>query len=156
MLVRSLTILGVALISTSCVHPHVASADPPGVRWRCAVSADTVAEAFADNLVAWALRSASTTGQGWREFRQEYNLPMEPTADLQSLVSIVRDPEICARAGRAYADDRFEVPYVYRVVVVAIGNRYVAINLNAVRRAGEFMLEAVMDQQFRVISWIGT
>ena len=44
----------------------------------------------------------------------------------------------------------------YRVVLVAIGGRYVVINLNAVKRAGEFVSEAVLDRDCLVVEWIMT
>ena len=37
-----------------------------------------------------------------------------------------------------------------------VGRRYVAINLEHVRRAGELVLEAVLEDDFRFVEWLGT
>jgi hypothetical protein len=104
---------------------------------------------MAGAILQWASRQAadSVGGQG---FRKAYG--MSGPADLH----IVRDTLLCARAGRAYARGDSIASFHYHVAVVQVGQRYIAINVNQTRKAGEFLLEAVLDSGFRFIEWIGT
>jgi hypothetical protein len=37
-----------------------------------------------------------------------------------------------------------------------VGDRYIAVDLDQLGRAGEFMTEAILDRRFKVLSWIMT
>jgi len=71
-------------------------------------------------------------------------------------ITIISDPSLCALAGRAYIRGDPLPPGHYQVALVRVGRRYVAVNMNTIRYAGEFLLEAVLDSDFRFIEWMGT
>jgi len=121
--------------------------DAPGVRWSCAAK-DNAAENMASVIADWANRQARDPTDA-AVFRAAYQLAHA------SDIAIVRDASLCARAGRAYAHGDSIPPFLYHVALVRVGKRYIAININNVRKAGEFLLEAVLDSEFRFIEWIG-
>ena len=122
--------------------------DAQGVQWSCAANgnaAENMAAVIADWATTQARDSSSATA-----FRAAYRLSSP------SDIAIIRDPALCARAGRAYAHGDSILPSHYHVAVVRVGQRYIAINVNNIRKAGEFLLEAVLDSDFRFVEWIGT
>jgi len=122
--------------------------DAPGIEWLCSRE-EGAGASLAGAILDWARREASDSATGAR-FRAEYGI-----AD-RSEISIVRDPSLCAQAGRAYVRDDSPLAPRNEVALVRVGQRYITINLNAIRLAGEFMLEAVLDSKFHFIEWIGT
>jgi hypothetical protein len=67
----------------------------------------------------------------------------------------IRDPDVCARAGRAYADLRDERSPAPPAGVIKAGGLYFVIATPA-ERAGEWMIIWVLDAQFRRIVGITT
>lgn len=145
----SIAALLVAISSTGCILGRGPRAEPNGVRWACAAPGNP-AEDMAITIANWAQRERQDNTRG-AAFRAAYGL-----AGQASEIATVRDPTLCARAGRAYAQHDSLRPFLYHVALVRIGRRYVALNMNAMHRAGEFMLEAILDDQFRFLGWVGT
>lgn len=136
------------LAACSTVHHLRTVSDAPGVEWSCAPAhsaAETMTLAIRDAME----RDAADT-VGGAAFRAEYG--MRTPRD----ISIITDPSLCALAGRAYVEGKSLPPARYQVALVRVGRRYVAINMNAIQLAGEFMVEAELDMNFRIIGWIGT
>jgi hypothetical protein len=105
---------------------------------------------MAITIADWARREQRDSVRG-AAFRADYRLTGQ-----DSDIAIVRNGALCARAGRSYAQRDSLPAFLYHVALVRIGRRYVALNMNAMHRAGEFMLEAILDDQFRFVGWVGT
>ena len=147
MMLRSATLWIAAALA--CANPRL---PPP----ETAVTFTCEAGAFASNMLAWALRSAADTATTPRSFRAEYGFTGASTGDWERQIAIVRDPLLCERAARVYAGNTPLRPGEHRVAMIAVGQRYVAVDLSAIKMAGEFMLEAVLDRDFRLIHMFGT
>ena len=122
--------------------------DQPGVAWSCSDGLGA-AESLAGSIASWARTQARDTLDG-TVFRVSHGMSGERD------VEIIHDPALCARAGRAYAHGDSIRPFHYHIALVRVGRRYVTINPNDVHRAGEFMLEAVLEEDFRFVEWLGT
>ena len=107
-------------------------------------------------ITNWARSSAAASDSSGHLFRTEYGISGSTPAEWDRQIAIVRDNDACRRAAIAYADSGPIRPGIHRVALVAVGNRYVAIDLSAIRKAGEFLLEAVLDRQFRLIHMLAT
>jgi len=105
-----------------------------------------------ENIVDWARSLVTTTDSDRVQARKNYGFAPMPA----DRVRIVTDVQACARAGRAYLADDRPAPGRHRVVLISVGDRYIALDLNQMGRAGEFMTEAVLDRQFRLLSWLMT
>lgn len=122
--------------------------DPSGVRWSCSDGLGA-SEGMARTIADWARAQARDTLEG-TAFRVGHGMSDERD------VSIIHDPALCARAGRAYAHGDSVLPLHYHVALVRVGRRYITINLEHVRHAGELVLEAVLEDDFRFVEWLGT
>jgi len=118
------------------------------VHWECAGEL----EGMAGNIVDWARSLVTATDSDQVQARHSYGFSAIPADS----VRVVTDPVACARAGHAYLAGERPVPGRHRVVLVSIGDRYIALDLNQVGRAGEFMTEAILDRSFRLLSWLMT
>ena len=132
---RAFVVLGL-LFSLACVgRPSRVSSAPPNA---CELGWEPVINNTVRTLVAD------------RVHENRFHLPWTDTLPLQP----VRDPAICARAGRAYAglsDDAAAPP----TGVVRAGGLYFAI-ASPPDRAGAWTVIAVLDQHFRRIIGITT
>lgn len=138
----------VVLVAFSASNLLAQASDAPGVQWSCA-AAGNPAESMALTISDWAARQARDPEKG-RAFRVAYQLAKP------SDIGIVRDTALCARAGRAYARGASIPAFHYHVALVRVGQRYIAINVNKIQKAGEFLLEAVLDSDLHFLEWIGT
>jgi hypothetical protein len=135
-----------AVCSASNLHAQVA--DAPHAQWSCAGAGDP-AESMALTIFDWANRQARDSTKG-PAFRSTYQLANP------SDIAVVRDTVLCGRAGRAYARGDSIPAFHYHVALVRVGQRYITINVNKMQKAGEFLLEAVLDSGFHFVEWIGT
>jgi len=148
---QSIAALLAVICGTGCIlrSQRTEIDEPNGVRWACAEPGNP-AEGMAITIADWARREQRDSARG-TAFRTAYGLTGHP-----SEIAIVRDPTLCARAGRAYARRDSVPPFLYHVALVRVGRRYIALNMNSMQRAGEFMLEAILDDRFRFLGWVGT
>lgn len=137
----------VAACGTFRGHRQVMS-DAPGFEWSCA-SPNSATESLA-LAIREVMRRDVADSAGGPAFRARYGNVASRDID------IVRDASLCARAGRAYVRGDSLPPARYQVALVRVGRRYIAVNMNDIRFAGEFMMEAVLDADFHFIEWIGT
>jgi hypothetical protein len=105
-----------------------------------------------ETIVDWAGSLVTATDSDGVQARHSYGFAPMPA----DRVRLVTDPEACARAGRAYLAEDRPAPGRHRVVLVSVGDRYIALDLNQIGRAGEFMTEAILDRRFRLLSWLMT
>lgn len=111
---------------------------------------------MATAIAEWARSSAAEADSSGQLFRAEYGISGATRSAWDRQIAIVRDKATCRRAALAYAESLPLRPGVHEVALVSVGNRYVAVDLGAVRKAGEFMLEAVLDRQFRLLIMLAT
>ncbi len=111
---------------------------------------------MAQTIAEWARSSAAESDSSGQLFRTEYGITGTTRAEWDRQITIVHDKDACRQAGIAYAQSAPIQPGVHVVALVSVGNRYVTIDLRAVRKAGEFLLEAVLDRQFRFLIMLGT
>jgi hypothetical protein len=107
-------------------------------------------------IAEWARSSAAESDSLGQRFRTEYGIAGATRAEWDRQIAIVHDNGACRQAAVAYAGAGPVRPGVHRVALVAVGNRYVAVDLGAIRKAGEFLLEAVLDRQFRLVHMLAT
>jgi monoamine oxidase len=64
----------------------------------------------------------------------------------------VTDPNVCGRAGLAYARELQQhlAPGSYQTVVIKAGNRYLVRSVTAPEPAGEWTMMLVLDAKFRL------
>jgi hypothetical protein len=107
---------------------------------------------MAGNIVDWARSLVTSIDSDQVKARHSYGFSAMPADS----VRVVTDSVACARAGRAYLAGERPLPGRHRVVLVSVGDRYIALDLNQMGRAGEFMTEAILDRRFRLLSWLMT
>jgi len=143
--VRSLAV-GLMFVSSACTS--LSRRGERQVHWECADESD----GMAGNIIDWARSLVTATDSDQVQARHNYNFSAMPANG----VRVVTDVVACARAGRAYLAGDRPVPGRHRVVLVCVGNRYIALDLNQIGRAGEFTTEAILDRNFRLLSWLMT
>ncbi|HEV8236058.1 MAG TPA: hypothetical protein VGP84_15710 [Gemmatimonadaceae bacterium] len=141
-------ILVLALIALCACAPLRSTGAEHGVEWQC----DPDANGMAATILDWARGIVSGTTKEAAELKQSYGF----SDVLVDSVRVVTTQADCARAGRAYLEGERPRQGRHRVALVRVGDRYIAVDLDQLGRAGEFMTEAILDRRFKVLSWIMT
>lgn len=116
---RSLAV-GLAFLSSACASLFRHSERQ--VRWECAPELD----GMAGNIVEWARSLVTATDSDQVQARHSYGFSAVPADS----VRVVTDSVACGRAGRAYLAGDRPLPGRHRVVLVSVGDRYIALDLN--------------------------
>ena len=123
-------------------RPHAVTS---GARWTCAPPGSDIA----DRVRAFVRDYAAPQSELADRYRVQISLPRVPAES----VAIITTPEVCDRAGLAYARNEVQQlsPGVYEMAVVRAGDRYVVRGVTAPSRAGEWNTITVFDLRFRPI-----
>ena len=132
------------LASTACaVVRRGPRAVTVGAHWTCA------APASVERYLGFVRDYTAPQSEFAERYRVQINLPRVPTES----VTVVTAPEICERAGLAYARDGSQhlSPGVYEMAVIRAGNRYIVRGVTAPSPAGEWNISTVFDLRFHAI-----
>jgi len=116
-----------------------------GARWTCAPAQSDIPQRMRTLVVEYA--TAQTPFDD--TMRSRFQLARLPA---DSIV-VVDAPEVCDRAGLAYArsGDQHLSPGVYEMAVIRAGNRYFVRGVTAPSPAGEWNMITVLDLKFHGI-----
>lgn len=116
-----------------------------GARWTCAPPASAIAE----RLRAFVRDYSAPQSELADKYRVQISLPRVPAES----VAVITVPEVCDRAGLAYARAGSQrlAPGEYEVAVVRAGDRYIVRGVTAPIPAGEWSIINVFDLRFHGI-----
>ena len=107
---------------------------------------------MAGTMLQWARSIVDTSNLDAARARRALGVSSMPADS----VRLIEDSGACARAGRAYLAGDRPAPGPHRVVLVKVGERYLAVDMSQVHQSGEFMNEALLDRAFRLLSFLMT